>query len=97
MQTNQTIQAGNPPEKKFRAGAIAATVWKNNSIKDGKPVSYRTVSIGRSYKDKTGAWQNTNSMRVSDLPRAALVLEEAFKYIVLNGEQSIAEEQPVLA
>ena len=98
MQTNQNITGqANAPEKKFRAGAIAATVWKNDTQKDGKPVSYKTVSLQRSYKDKSGQWQHTTSMRVTDLPRATLVLEEAYKYIVLNSSAETISEETVLA
>lgn len=77
---------GKGPEKKFRAGAIAATVWKNDSQRaTGETFSYHTVSLERRYKDKSGSWKSANSMRLQDLPRAALVLQEAYKYLVLNG------------
>lgn len=73
------------PEKRFSAGAISATVWKNNGTsKLGQPVEYRTVSLQRSYK-KDGKWQNANSMRVSDLPKAALLLNKAFEWLVLKS------------
>ncbi|MFH1064478.1 MAG: hypothetical protein V1729_05335 [Candidatus Woesearchaeota archaeon] len=43
----------NLPEKKFRAGAISATVWRNTiKRKDGTDAEVRTVSFQRSYKDK---------------------------------------------
>ena len=86
----------NTPEKKFRAGAICATVWKNHEVKDGQISEYQTVTFERSYKDKEGNWQTTNSLRINDLPRAAVVLQEAYKEIVLReftdsayGEESI--------
>ncbi|MBW2969861.1 hypothetical protein KY319_01935 [Candidatus Woesearchaeota archaeon] len=74
----------NQPEKKFSTGAISATVWKNVREKDGKTFETKTVSLQRRYTDKTGQWQSTNSLRLNDLPKAALVLEEAYKYLVLN-------------
>jgi hypothetical protein len=74
----------NPPEMKFRAGALTATVWQNQGQKDGEVTSYATVSLERSYKDKNNEWQTTNSMRINDLPRAALVLTKAYEYLVLN-------------
>lgn len=81
------MEQKNQPEKKFSTGAISATVWKNiRQSKDGKPYETRSVSIERRYTDKTGQWQSTNSLRLNDLPKAALVLEEAYKYIVLNGQ-----------
>ena len=80
----------NLPEKKFRAGAISATVWQNNgqSNKTGQPVTYRTISLERGYKDKNGEWKSTNSFRINDLPRAALLLNEAYRYIVLKDMQN---------
>lgn len=87
-------QEKNQPEKKFSTGAISATVWKNvRTGKDGKVFETRSVNLQRRYTDKTGQWQSTNSLRANDLPKAALVLEEAFKYIVLNGHS----EEPVNA
>lgn len=74
----------NMPEKKFRAGAISATVWKNQTERDGKVVEYKTVSFERNYQDKQGEWNTTNSLRVNDLPRASLVLQKAYEYIALK-------------
>jgi len=83
----------NLPEKKFRAGPISATVWKNQTEKDGKIVEYRTVSFERNYQDKQGEWNTTSSLRVVDLPRAALVLQKAYEYITLReaySEEAVA-------
>ena len=82
----ETSTGGNSPEKKFRAGAIAATVWKNTGQRDGKEVEFRTVSVDRVYKDKNDAWQHTSSMRLNDLPRAAVVIQQAYEYLVLSGQ-----------
>jgi len=99
MDTNENT--GNQPEKKFSTGAIQATVWKNNgtSKQDGSPVEFRTISLQRSYTDKEGKWQSTNSMRVNDLPKAALVLGKAYEYLVMkeqgaspSGDKILEEE-----
>ncbi len=83
------ISDGRGPEKKFRAGAISATVWKNDKQKaTGETFSYHTISLERSYKDKAGNWKNAGSMRLQDLPKAALVLQEAYRYLTLNGAQA---------
>ena len=77
----------NKPERKFRAGAISATVWLNQGQnKEGEPTEYNTISIERSYKDKEGNWQSTNSLRKNDLPKASLVLQKAYEHLVLNKE-----------
>jgi len=78
---------GNMPEKKFRAGAISATVWRNKGqSKTGEEVEYKTISIDRNYKDKEGNWQNTNSLRLNDLPRAAMVLQKAYEFLVFKEQ-----------
>jgi len=81
----------NNPEKKFSTGAISATVWKNVREKDGKSFEAHSVSLERRYTDKAGEWQTTKSLRINDLPKAALVLEEAYKYLVLNAH----DKQPI--
>ncbi|AJF61622.1 TPA: hypothetical protein HA239_03975 [Candidatus Woesearchaeota archaeon] len=81
---------GNLPEKKFRIGSISATVWKNQSEKDGKILEYRTVSFERNYQDNKGEWNTTNSLRVNDLPKAALVLQKAYEYISFRNSEDEA-------
>ena len=83
----------NMPEKKFSTGAISATVWKNSRQgKDGKTFETQTVSLQRRYTDKEGEWQSTNSLRLNDLPKAALVLDEAFRYLALSSDTQVQTE-----
>ena len=79
----------NQPVKKFRAGAVSATIWENKQQKDGTEFVVSSIAIERSYTDKSGAWQSTNSLRTADLPKAALVLTKAYEYLVL-GEKNEA-------
>jgi len=81
----------NKPEKKFRAGPITATVWKNTGNKDGKETSYMTVSFERSYMDKEGEWQKTSSLRINDLPKATVVLNKAYEFMVLSNTEKTQE------
>ncbi|RLE46099.1 hypothetical protein DRJ22_02775 [Candidatus Woesearchaeota archaeon] len=84
MEKNE--KESNQPEKRFSSGGIVATVWRNQRSSDGKAFEYNTVSIQRRYSDKSGNWQSTNTFRINDLPKAALVLEEAYKYLVMRNE-----------
>src|SRR3989344_1776599 len=85
------MESRNVPEKKFSTGVITATVWQNaGKGRSGEPVSYRTVSLQRRYKDKNGVWQSANSFRVNDLPRAALVLQKAYEYLVIREQEASA-------
>ncbi|HLC75272.1 MAG TPA: hypothetical protein VJH88_05475 [Candidatus Nanoarchaeia archaeon] len=77
----------NMPEKKFRAGAISATVWKNTGQSaKGESVEFKTISLNRVYKDASGAWQHTTSLRLNDLPRASVALQKAYEYLVLEQD-----------
>jgi len=81
------VMGKNLPEKKFRAGAIVATIWSNETVRDGKKVSYKTISFERSYKDKDDTWKQTNSLRTADIPKAMLVLGKAYEYLALNSDE----------
>ncbi|HLG24654.1 MAG TPA: hypothetical protein VI564_07030 [Candidatus Nanoarchaeia archaeon] len=76
----------NAPEKRFNAAPVTASVWQNAVIgKNGQTMFFRTFSLQRAYKDKNGAWQHTNSLRLMDLPKAALVLQKAYEYAIMAG------------
>ena len=93
-ETNEKNITGNLPEKKFRAGAVCATVWKNNvTTEDGRQAEFMSISFERSYKDKkTNEWKKTNSLKTMDLPKAIVVLNKAYEYLVLNGQSDLAAE-----
>lgn len=82
------------PIKKFRAGLISVAIWKNNgtSKKTGEPVEFNTVSLDRRYKDKDGEYKSTGTLRVSDLPRAVVVLQKAFEFLVVKEQVPSASE-----
>jgi hypothetical protein len=82
----------NEPEKKFSAGAMQATIWKNNGkTKDGQDRAFKTVSVQRCYKDKNDEWQHTNTLNVADIPKAMLVLGKAYEHLALKN-QEVEEE-----
>lgn len=84
----------NKPERKFRAGAVSATIWKNEMQNSEKKFAFHTISLERGYKDKAGEWKSTSSLRTTDLPKAALVLGKAYEYLILNApeEDGVVEE-----
>ena len=87
MESKQEVKSksGNQPEKKFSTGAISATVWKNSGVsKTGEATEFQTVSLQRRYTDKKGEWKSTSTLRINDLPRAALVLSKAYEYLTLK-------------
>ena len=84
-------QQNNKPVKKYvTKGGISATVWSEVKEVEGKTIEFFNVTIQRSYLKKDGNsansedWIKTNSFRVEDLPKVALVAEQAYKYVVLK-------------
>jgi len=73
------------PEKKFRAGAVSATVWMNDSEKG----SYPSIQLTRSYLDKQNNWKDSKSFNLNDLPKAVLVLEEAYRYLAMKQKEKV--------
>jgi hypothetical protein len=69
------------PEKKLSAGPVQLAIWKKQGKND--KATY-TVSIEKRYKDKDGNWQSTNYLNPYDIPKAQLVLAEAFRYLNLK-------------
>lgn len=87
------MEGKNQPEKKFTTGAISASVWKNDgTTKEGQKTSFNTISLQRRYTDKEGTWKSTNTLRINDLPKAALVLTKAYEYLVLKDGDTLSEE-----
>ncbi len=85
------------PEKVFSTGAINVAVWKNDAVsKDGNKTEFRTVNIQRRYADKSGEWKSTSTLRINDLPKAALALNKAFEYLVMKGQDSEFIEEIVV-
>lgn len=83
-------ETNNMPEKKFSTGGIVASIWLNHGkSKNGEVVSYKTVSLQRRYQDKDGNWQSTATLRLNDLPRASLVLQKAYEYLVFKDVQNL--------
>lgn len=80
---NEEQNSKNQPEKRFTTGAITATVWKNES-KANPESEFATVTLQRSYKDKDGNWKHTSNLRVNDIPKANLVLQKAYEYLVFK-------------
>ena len=76
---------GNKPIKKFSTGLINAKVWKNEyEDESGQFSPYHTVAFERHYVDKNGEWNTTNTLRVSDLPNASLVLKKAYEFLSIS-------------
>ena len=80
---------GNKPYKKIRAGQVSATIWKNESEKDGKKFDVFSIQFTKSYsveENEQTVWKDTNSLQANDLAKAILVLQKAQEELFLTKE-----------
>ena len=63
------------PIRKYRKGQISVSVWENESQGENK-FNYETYTFQRSYKNDKDEWQNTQTLRKSDLPELASILNK---------------------
>ena len=75
------------PEKKFNCGSISASIWANTRAVNGEAVKLYSVTINKAFKEGD-EWKYTNSFNIEDLPKVALVANEAYKYIRLYSPES---------
>ena len=72
------------PEKKFNCGLISASIWANTKTVHGETVKFHSVTINKAFKEGD-EWKYTESFNIEDLPKVALVANEAYKYIRLKS------------
>ncbi|MBU1112180.1 MAG: hypothetical protein ABIG93_01965 [archaeon] len=86
---------GNLPKKKYRAGAVVATVWENKgkSPSNGEENTYNTISLERVYQDKDSNWKSTNSFRLNDLPKVQAVMHKAYADLVVKEQELFKKEE----
>ncbi|MYC13771.1 MAG: hypothetical protein F4Y39_08600 [Gemmatimonadetes bacterium] len=73
------------PEITFRHGLCSASIFEQEFERGEEKFTVRTVSFQRSYLDKDGNWQTTNSLKVNDIPKAVLVLNKAYEFLTSNS------------
>ena len=74
------------PEKKFKCGPISASIWAEGKTVNEEVVKFYSISITKAYKDGDN-WKNTTKFSAEDLPKVALVANEAYKYIRLQENE----------
>ena len=70
------------PEKRFFARPIFVTIWRE----DGDNTVTREISLSRRFKDRNGCWVATGMLRINDIPKAVMLLQDAYRYIALNPD-----------
>ncbi len=74
------------PEKKFKAGACTASVFKNEINTGTEKITLKNVSLQKTFKDKDGNFQANSTFKINDIPKAILTLSKAYEYLVLEDK-----------
>jgi len=72
------------PEKRLKCGPITASIWSDGKTMQGEIVKFYSININKAYKDGD-TWKHTTSFAVEDLPKVALVANEAYRYLRLSS------------
>ena len=82
------------PEKVIQAGNCRASIFMNSVAIDGKTVNLPKTKIEVRYKDKRdGKWQGTNSLTIHEIPKAILVFEKAYEYLICKKQNDTTGQQ----
>lgn len=86
MEKTETKQK---PEASFQAGIVKASVWNNVvTLPSGDTFDSKNVQLQKSWKDKKGEWQSASvSLAVNDIPRAVMMLEQAYAWCITKQKE----------
>jgi hypothetical protein len=87
-------QNNSKPIKNFRSGGIQASVWRDETEKNGQTVVRHSVRIQKQFRKEDGNYQDTNYYFQDDLPKLILVAQKAFEFISLKGPKDTEESIP---
>jgi hypothetical protein len=77
-------QVARSPDYKAHYGRVQAAVWRRDF---GEGRTGYSVTLTRSYKDKSEQWQRTTSLDEEDLLPAAKALDDAYTWVQRQRHQ----------
>ena len=92
-----TLAETSSPEAKRKPVAIlrvedcSASVWARESVVQGTPRTFYSVTLERSYKDRNGAWKYTRSFDADSLVRVANLCQRAEETIRTRIQQDAGQ------
>ena len=74
------------PEISFKAGAVRAAIFRNQIMRGSQVINIGKVVLEVRYKDKNGEWKSASSMSANEIPKAMLVLQKAYEYLLTHKD-----------
>lgn len=79
------------PKKRFTCGCVEGLVWENERAVGDRRFTVASVTFSRRYKKSNGDWDSSNSFGRNDLPKLAIVCDEAYRYLSKKGPDEETE------
>ena len=70
------------PVDKYRAGQVAAAIWRNEIQANGRTATIYKATVERRYKAADGTWKSSGSFSRNEIPLAVHCLQKAFERII---------------
>ena len=81
----------NAPVSKVVVGNVSVAVFENVVVKGKDQFTAKSVTIQKSYKDKDGEWQSSNSFKPSELFYVIMALQKTLDKIYRKDEVDSVE------
>jgi hypothetical protein len=88
-----THDAKRRPIQSYREGDVSASIWSREILQQGKPVTFYSLSVERSYRDRDGAYKYTRNFDANDLGSLLTVIQRSAEYI--DDAQRTADAEPM--
>ena len=86
-QPGRGAAASNPLVQTIHCGNVQLSIFENESQHPSSATVYYTVKVSRSYRDREGNWNYTNSFHKSQLPQLLYACRKALEYIEATESQ----------
>ena len=85
----------NRPIKKWRSGNLEVAVWQNEREVDGTTISFKTVSLSRSWKKRDEEiWRSdVLNLRKNDISKVLVLLQKVQEELLLTELKKEVEEE----
>ena len=85
----------NKPIKKYRSGQLEAAVWENDREVNGNIVSFKTVSLRKSWHDKEkDMWRDsTIQLRRNDIQKVIVIMQKVQEELLLAHDENEGDDE----
>jgi hypothetical protein len=83
----ETAPKKRTPIRTIRVEDCSISIWHRTHAVKGKLITFYSLTLERSYRDKEGGWRYTKSFGPEDLPRIVILCQQAETAIAAFRQQ----------